>query len=138
MDLFAEADAAAEDEKDDEDEDEEGDDDGEPEDDFNAAWEILEFARKLYEKRKGEDDAIKLKLAETYVALGDISLETGESEDVYHLDAELATFPNIAEITREIRRCVTGLRGGSGAQIRTPSYILPPDCRSAFEAQHDP
>lgn len=56
---------------------EEGGDGGEPEDDFNAAWEVLDLARAIYEKQKDEDDEIKLKLADTYITLGDISLETG-------------------------------------------------------------
>lgn len=51
-------------------------DDAEPEDDFNAAWEVLDLARAIYDKRK-EDDEVKLKLADTYITLGDISLETG-------------------------------------------------------------
>ena len=59
-------------------EDEDEDDDAEPEDDFNAAWEVLDLARALYEKRKDEDDEVMLKLAETYITLGDVSLETGE------------------------------------------------------------
>ena len=53
------------------------DPDAEPEDDFNAAWEVLDLARALYEKRKDEDEETKLKLADTYIALGDVSLETG-------------------------------------------------------------
>ena len=48
----------------------------EPEDDFNAAWEILDLARKTYESMDG--DINRLKLAHTYMALGDVSLETGE------------------------------------------------------------
>ncbi|KAI5118681.1 hypothetical protein M0805_003618 [Coniferiporia weirii] len=82
VDLFAEANAAVEEEEkeedeEDEDEDEgEADEEGEPEDDFNAAWEVLDLARALYEKRKDEDDEVKLKLADTYMALGDVSLET--------------------------------------------------------------
>jgi HAT1-interacting factor 1 len=59
---------------------EQAEEDGEeeaPEDDFNAAWEVLELARVLYEKQKDEDDEIKLKLADTYLALGDVSTETG-------------------------------------------------------------
>lgn len=71
--LFDQA-AIAEEEEGDE-EDAEGDD-GEPEDDFNAAWEVLELARAIYEKAKDEDDEVKMKLAETYIALGDVSLET--------------------------------------------------------------
>jgi hypothetical protein len=52
----------------------------EPEDDFNAAWEVLDLARAIYEKQKEEDDddEVTLKLADTYIALGDVSLETGE------------------------------------------------------------
>ena len=63
--------------KDEDDDEEEEQDDGEPEDDFNAAWEVLDLARALYEKRKDENDETMLKLAETYIALGDVSLETG-------------------------------------------------------------
>ena len=51
--------------------------DVDPEDDFNAAWEVLEVARSLYEAQKDSDDEAKLKLADTYMALGDVSLETG-------------------------------------------------------------
>lgn len=72
LDLFGQA-AIAEEEGDEE--DAEGED-GEPEDDFNAAWEVLELARAIYEKGKDEDDKVKMKLAETYIALGDVSLET--------------------------------------------------------------
>lgn len=79
VDLFAEAEKAVKDADEEaaegQEEEEEGDD--EPEDDFNAAWEILDLARSLFDKRKDEDDEIKLKLADTYVALGDVSLETG-------------------------------------------------------------
>lgn len=60
-----------------EDEDEGEGEDGEPEDDFNAAWEAFEIARSIYEKGRDEDDETKLKLADTYIALGDVSLETG-------------------------------------------------------------
>jgi HAT1-interacting factor 1 len=60
-------------------EEEDGDGDGEPEDDFNAAWEVLDLARAIYDKQKNEDDdeEVRLKLADTYIALGDVSLETG-------------------------------------------------------------
>ncbi|KAH9951161.1 hypothetical protein B0H21DRAFT_776245 [Amylocystis lapponica] len=81
VDLFAEAaraaaDADADADADAEGEDDEGEDDAEPEDDFNAAWEVLDLARALYEKQQDGDDAVKLKLADTYMALGDVSLET--------------------------------------------------------------
>lgn len=51
----------------------------EPEDDFNAAWEVLDLARAIYDRelQREEDDEVKLKLADTYIALGDVSLETG-------------------------------------------------------------
>lgn len=73
VDLFAQA------AKEEEEEDEENEQDGEPEDDFNAAWEVLDLARTLYDKRKEEDDEVMLKLADTYITLGDVSLETGMS-----------------------------------------------------------
>ncbi|OJA21553.1 hypothetical protein AZE42_03234 [Rhizopogon vesiculosus] len=73
VDLFGQA--AIEEEEAGDEEDGEGED-VEPEDDFNAAWEVLELARAIYEKGKDEDDDIKMKLAETYIALGDVSLET--------------------------------------------------------------
>ena len=53
-----------------------GEEEEEPEDDFNAAWEILDLARKMYESMDG--DTNRLKLAHTFMALGDVSLETGE------------------------------------------------------------
>ena len=74
VDLFAEANKAVEEEEKEQQEADEGD---EPEDDFNAAWEVLDLARALYEKQQDEDEEIKLKLADTFIALGDVSLETG-------------------------------------------------------------
>lgn len=70
---IAEAEAAADDDDDDDEED-----DGEPEDDFNAAWEVLDLARAIYDKQNDQDgdEEVKLKLADTYIALGDVSLET--------------------------------------------------------------
>ncbi|KDR80610.1 hypothetical protein GALMADRAFT_1094150 [Galerina marginata CBS 339.88] len=74
VDLFGEA-AKEQEEEDAGDEEEE---DGEPEDDFNAAWEVLDLARAIYNKQKDEDEdeEVGLKLADTYIALGDVSLET--------------------------------------------------------------
>lgn len=80
IDLFAEALKERHEEEEEEEEQKEGNEEeaeGEPEDDFNAAWEVLEVARSLYEDRKDGGDDVKLKLADTYMALGDISLETG-------------------------------------------------------------
>ncbi|KAF8202368.1 hypothetical protein BJ912DRAFT_920737 [Pholiota molesta] len=79
IDMFGEAQAAADQDEEEEEEDGEGEgEDGEPEDDFNAAWEVLDLARAIYEKQSDEsgDDEVKLKLADTYIALGDVSLET--------------------------------------------------------------
>ena len=79
MDLFGKAIEVDEDEgvQGEEEEREEGE--GEPEDDFNAAWEVLDLARAIYDKQVAGDggDEVKLKLADTYIALGDVSLETG-------------------------------------------------------------
>jgi len=55
----------------------------EPEDDYNAAWEVLDVARTIYAKvvedKFGEEAREeKLCLAECYLSLGDVSLETGE------------------------------------------------------------
>lgn len=73
VDMFAEAEKATEEEE------EEEDPEAEPEDDFNAAWEVLDLARAIFEKGKDESDEAKLKLADTYMCLGDVSLETGSS-----------------------------------------------------------
>ncbi|KAF8259306.1 hypothetical protein EI94DRAFT_1616434, partial [Lactarius quietus] len=84
VDLFAgaskpDADADADAEDDGEGEGEEGDE-AEPEDDFNAAWEVLDLARAIYEKRMDGDDAMRLRAADTFIMLGDISLETEKFE----------------------------------------------------------
>ncbi|QRV88937.1 SHNi-TPR protein [Ceratobasidium sp. AG-Ba] len=72
-DLTGEADET----KNDDDDAEENDED-EPEDDFNAAWDVLDMARAFYDKQEGDD--MKLKLAQTYMYLGDVSLETEKFE----------------------------------------------------------
>ncbi|KAI0683977.1 hypothetical protein BC835DRAFT_1392364 [Cytidiella melzeri] len=71
---------AAEAEEEDED-GEDGEDGEEPEDDFGAAWEAFELARAIFEKQQDADDETKLKLAETYILLGDVSLETEKFEE---------------------------------------------------------
>lgn len=76
MDLFAEVTKAV-DTMDGHDDEDDEDNDAEPEDDFNAAWEVLDLARAIYEKQQDDNDEVKLKLADTYIALGDVSLETG-------------------------------------------------------------
>ncbi|KIM44584.1 hypothetical protein M413DRAFT_356741 [Hebeloma cylindrosporum] len=78
IDLFGQASAEQDGEDDSGGEGEGEEDDGEPEDDFNAAWEVLDLARAIYEKQKEEDgdEEVNLKLADTFIALGDVSLET--------------------------------------------------------------
>lgn len=80
VDLLGQSVKEPEEESDDEDEGEEG----EPEDDFNAAWEVFELARGIYEKGSDGNDEVKLKLADTYIALGDVSLETGAATLLRH------------------------------------------------------
>ena len=75
VDLFADAQKAVEEAEAAEDQEEV--DEGDVEDDFNAAWEVLEVARAIYEKQQDESDEIKLKLADVFITLGDVSLETG-------------------------------------------------------------
>ncbi|CAE6350303.1 unnamed protein product [Rhizoctonia solani] len=53
-------------------------DEEEPEDDFNAAWDVLDLARTYYDKQEGDD--MKLKLSEAYMSLGDVSMETEKFE----------------------------------------------------------
>ena len=70
----------------------EGEGGEEPEDDYNAAWEVLDVARTIYikvlEDSQGEMKDEKMKLADTYLALGDVSCETGTSSCVsYRCDA---------------------------------------------------
>ena len=79
VDLFGEATKAAEEADADADDDDDDEEDAEPEDDFNAAWEVLDLARAIFEKQQDESDEVKLKLAEVFVTLGDVSLETGAS-----------------------------------------------------------
>ena len=55
----------------------------EPEDDFNAAWEVLDVARTIYSKMINDNPneelrAERLALAETHIALGDVSNEVGK------------------------------------------------------------
>jgi HAT1-interacting factor 1 len=38
---------------------------------------VLDLARAIYEKEMDGDDEVRLKAADTFILLGDISLETG-------------------------------------------------------------
>lgn len=48
-------------------------------DDFTIAWEILDLARILYQKRQSEGEEVGRELGECFGLLGDVSLEGGES-----------------------------------------------------------
>ncbi|KAF7722105.1 hypothetical protein EC973_003685 [Apophysomyces ossiformis] len=48
-------------------------------DDFETAWDILDIARVIFEKN--EDEETQLKLADVYMCLGDVSLETEKFND---------------------------------------------------------
>ena len=50
-----------------------GADEAEPEADFNAAQEVLDLASAIYEKQMDGDDEMRLKAADTFIMLGDIS-----------------------------------------------------------------
>ncbi len=123
------------------DEEEEGgqeEEDGEPEDDFNAAWEVLDLARAIYDKQAVEegDEEVKLKLADTYIALGDVSLETGASTSLFESENTNLLTVVFLLAYRKIRPSHFGLRGWSKAQSRPASKILPSYCRSTLQTQH--
>jgi len=77
----------------------------EPEDEYNAAWEVLDVARTIYAKivegfADGEGREESLCLAECFLALGDVSCETGEP---------FITYVNPADVVQRIslKRCWT-------------------------------
>ena len=107
VDLFAEA---SKPEVEDEEEAGEGADEAEPEDDFNAAWEVLDLARAIYEKQMDGNDEMRLKVADTFIMLGDISLETGASCPSFSpsLRAEIESLNSLV-VCREIRSGDHGL-----------------------------
>ena len=78
LELTAAVDKVEAEEREQEQENDEEGADADPDDDFQSAWEILDLARAIYEKREDMDDEATLRLAETYIYLGDVSLETGE------------------------------------------------------------
>lgn len=54
------------------------------EDDYNAAWEVLDVARTIYQKivdglKEGEGNKERTLLSDCYLALGNVSCETGTS-----------------------------------------------------------
>jgi HAT1-interacting factor 1 len=59
----------------------EGDVMEDPEDDFNAAWEVLDTARRLFGEMPG--GKARLQEADCLLTLGDISLETGQYQPIH-------------------------------------------------------
>ncbi|KAF5383595.1 hypothetical protein D9615_003577 [Tricholomella constricta] len=128
VDLFAQAaQTIAEAEAAGEGEDEDEDEDGEPEDDFNAAWEVLDLARAIYDKVKDQDDdeEVRLKLADTYIALGDVSLETGAYILSFHA-------PLTHVITEKFDQAITDYEAG----LALKTQLLPISSRQIAEAHY--
>ncbi|THU91533.1 hypothetical protein K435DRAFT_863353 [Dendrothele bispora CBS 962.96] len=96
VDLFAQASKEVA-QADVEQEEDEEDEEAEPEDDYNAAWEVLDLARAIYDKQQqtgAADEKTLLKLADIYITLGDVSLETEKFEQAitdYEAGLELKT-----------------------------------------------
>ena len=100
----------------------------EPEDDFNAAWEVLDLARAIFEKQKDESDEAKLKLADTYMCLGDVSLETGSSISLTR--AFGMSKPNV--LTEKFDQAVKDYTAGLGFK----QELLPLSSRHIAEAHY--
>lgn len=106
-----------------------GDDEDEPEDDFNAAWEVLDLARALYAKADGEE--AQLKLADTYMCLGDVSLETGPSRSYARLD-RLLTMPVTYRKVRSSHRRLLFRTDSQGEASTAP---FPASCRGSLPSE---
>jgi HAT1-interacting factor 1 len=108
---------------------EEADEDGEPEDDFNAAWEVLDLARAIYAKQTedGGDENVQLKLADTYIALGDVSLETGASSQT-----ALLLFVHIFYYIEKFDQAITDYEAG----LALKGDLLPRSSRQIAEAHY--
>ena len=131
VDMFGEAmQAGADEEAEGGDEGAEGDD-VEPEDDFNAAWEVLDLARAIYDQQKDVDDdgEVKLKLADTYIALGDVSLETGSwlLSTLYYTYADSWRY-----FTEKFDQAITDYSAG----LTLKNELLPLSSRQIAEAHY--
>ena len=126
VDLFGQV-AAVEEEVEESDEE----DSGEPEDDFNAAWEVLDLARAIYNKQNNEDndEEVTLKLADTCIALGDVSLETGLFPFRYDSLLFLHSYFSFAE---KFDQAITDYEVGLGLKIT----LLPISSRQIAEAHY--
>ena len=135
VDLFAEA---SKPDVEGEEEGGEGADEAEPEDDFNAAWEVLDLARAIYEKQMDGDDGMRLKTADTFIMLGDISLETGASSCPsfcflnFPLRAETETFFYLSWLVEKFDQAITDYSSG----IALKADLLPLSSRQLAEAHY--
>lgn len=106
--------------------------DAEPEDDFNAAWEVLDLARAIYEKQMDGNDEMRLKVADTFIMLGDISLETGPSYPSFcFLDAETESF-TFWWLVEKFEQAITDYSSGIGLK----TDLLPLSSRQLAEAHY--
>ena len=131
VDLFAvaasKADADADADADAEDGD--GEDEAEPEDDFNAAWEVLDLARAIYEKCMDGDDGMRLRAADTFIMLGDISLETGAPPSKIPLQRIFCAKYTVAE---KFEQAITDYSAG----LALKTDLLPLSSRQLAEAHY--
>jgi hypothetical protein len=137
VDLFAEV-SKAEEEEGEEEPGEHGADEAEPEDDFNAAWEVLDLARAIYEKQMDGDDEMRLKAADTLVMLGDISLETGAFPLFLQLHTNPPSLPSFTFCRalklhpREVRSGHLGLYLWARAENGAAAPVVSPPRRGAL------
>ena len=113
----------------------EGADEAEPEDDFNAAWEVLDLARAIYEKQMDGNDEMRLKVADTFIMLGDISLETGASSSCPSFFS--CTFPKLMSfkpfwLVEKFEQAITDYSSG----IALKTELLPSSSRQLAEAHY--
>lgn len=72
-------------------------------DDFTIAWEILDLARILYQKRQSSGEDVGRELGECFGLLGDVSLENGKV-------SFLSFFDEFGDVSRLIRHDQHSLR----------------------------
>ena len=106
-------------------------DEAEPEDDVNAACEILDLACAIYEKRMDGDDAMRLIAADTFIILGAYRLRRVRfcRAPAFALNCEMCC-------GRETRARDRGLQCWSRAQDGAPPALVAPVRRGALQAQY--
>lgn len=119
----------------DDDEDEEQESEGEEaeneqaqqqDDDFEAAWDILDVARVMFEKA-GDDKETKLKLADVHLCLGDVSVETG-----WCVQHTLSGCTRINKVTEKFNEALPDYQKA----LEIKQEILPQDDRQIAEAHY--